>query len=123
MAEKQQIGLVGVGNMGAPMARCLARAGNPVMLYDARPEVTAPLLAETNLFSAAPDLPSLGRACRTVVTMRTEHSAGREGFTALFLFSFRDVIVTTPTVPADLAAWCAKQGMARVTELVGGALL
>ncbi|MDX2159468.1 MAG: NAD(P)-dependent oxidoreductase [Hyphomicrobiaceae bacterium] len=69
MAERQQIGLVGVGNMGAPMARCLARAGNPVMLYDTRPEVTAPLLAETNLFSAAADLTALGRACRTVVTM------------------------------------------------------
>lgn len=69
MAEQQPIGLVGVGNMGAPMARCLVKAGNPVMLYDARPEVTAPLLSETNLFSAAADLQSLGRACATVITM------------------------------------------------------
>lgn len=69
MAERAQVGLVGVGNMGAPMARCIAKAGTPVMLYDTRPEITAPLLAETNLFSAAPDLATLGRACRTVVTM------------------------------------------------------
>jgi 3-hydroxyisobutyrate dehydrogenase len=68
-AMAEQIGLVGVGNMGAPMARCLVKAGNPVMLYDTRPSVVAPLLAETNMFQAAPDLASLGRACRTVVTM------------------------------------------------------
>ena len=69
MAERTQVGLVGVGNMGAPMARCIARTGTPVMLYDTRPETVAPLTAETNLFSAAPDLATLGRACRTVITM------------------------------------------------------
>lgn len=63
------IGLVGVGNMGAPMARCLVKAGNPVMLYDVNPAVTAPLAAETNMFSVAPDLPTLGAACRTMITM------------------------------------------------------
>ena len=31
--------LIGVGNMGGPMARCLARAEHPVMLYDTRPEM------------------------------------------------------------------------------------
>jgi 3-hydroxyisobutyrate dehydrogenase len=69
MADRQQIGLVGVGNMGAPMARCMAKAGHPVMLFDTRPEVTQPLLAETNLFSSAESLEALGRACKTVVTM------------------------------------------------------
>ncbi|MFV0295059.1 MAG: NAD(P)-dependent oxidoreductase [Hyphomicrobiaceae bacterium] len=64
-----QIGLVGIGNMGAPMARCLAKAGHSVMLYDTRPEMVDMLLAETNRFSSAPDLASLGRACKTVVTM------------------------------------------------------
>lgn len=69
MSERKQVGLVGVGNMGAPMARCMVKAGTPVMLFDTRPEVTAPLLAETNLFSAAPDLETLGRSCATIVTM------------------------------------------------------
>lgn len=69
MSERERVGLVGVGNMGGPMARCIAKAGNPVMLYDTRPEVTAPFLAESNLFTVAPDLDTLGAECRTVVTM------------------------------------------------------
>jgi 3-hydroxyisobutyrate dehydrogenase len=69
MAERVEVGLVGVGNMGAPMARCIAKTGTPVMLYDTRPDSIAPLTAETNLFSAAPDLATLGRSCRMVITM------------------------------------------------------
>ncbi len=69
MTDRSQVGLVGVGNMGAPMARCIAKTGTPVMLYDARPEVVAPLTAETNLFTAAPDLATLGATCRTVIAM------------------------------------------------------
>jgi 3-hydroxyisobutyrate dehydrogenase len=69
MAERERIGLIGVGNMGAPMARCLARRDHPVMLYDTRPEVTAPLVAESNLFTAAPDLKTMGAECTTIITM------------------------------------------------------
>ena len=69
MAQRERIGLVGVGNMGGPMARCLAKAEHPVMLYDARPEITAPFAAESNMFTIAPDLPTLGAECRTVITM------------------------------------------------------
>lgn len=69
MAERAKVGLVGVGNMGGPMARCIARSGTPVMLFDARREAAEPLAAETNLFSVAPDLPSLGKACQAVITM------------------------------------------------------
>ena len=69
MAQRERVGLVGVGNMGGPMARCLAKAEHPVMLYDTRAEITAPFAAESNLFTVAPDLPTLGAECRTVVTM------------------------------------------------------
>lgn len=66
---RERIGLVGVGNMGGPMARCLVKAEHPVMLYDTRPEVTGPLAAESNMFTVAPDLVTLGQECRTVITM------------------------------------------------------
>lgn len=91
MAERVEVGLVGVGNMGAPMARCLVKSGTPVMLYDARPETVAPLMAETNLFSTAPDLATLGRSCRVVITMLPDSKVvrlatfgadGAEGFGA-----------------------------------------
>ena len=69
MAQRERIGLVGVGNMGGPMARCLAKAAFPVMLFDTKKEATEPFRGETNLFSVAPDLPTLGAECRTVITM------------------------------------------------------
>ena len=69
MAPRERVGLVGVGNMGGPMARCLAKAEHPVMLYDTRPEITEPFKAESNLFTVAPDLATLGAECRTVITM------------------------------------------------------
>ena len=69
MAERNRIGFVGVGNMGAPMARCLAKAEHPVMLFDTNSKATEPFKAETNLFTVAPDLQTLGAECRTVITM------------------------------------------------------
>ena len=69
MTAREQIGLIGVGNMGAPMARSLARHDYPVMLYDTRPETTAALAADSNLFTVAPDLATLGAECRTIITM------------------------------------------------------
>ena len=91
MAEREQIGFIGVGNMGAPMARCLAKQNYPVMLYDTRPEVTAPLAAESNLFKVAPDLKTVGAECRTIITMlpdskivrlATFGGGGKDGFAA-----------------------------------------
>ena len=69
MAQRERIGFVGVGNMGAPMARCLAKADFPVMLFDTKLEATEPFKAETNLFTVAPDLATLGAECRVVITM------------------------------------------------------
>lgn len=78
MAEREPVGLVGVGNMGAPMARCMVKGGTPVMLYDTRADVTQPLAAETNLFSVAPSLTALGKACRTIVTMLPDSKVVRK---------------------------------------------
>ena len=69
MAERERIGFIGIGNMGGPMARCLAKREHPVMLFDVRPEVTEPLAAESNLFTVAPDLETLGAECRAIITM------------------------------------------------------
>lgn len=131
MAERAQVGLVGVGNMGAPMARCIAKAGNPVMLYDTRPESTAPFLAESNLFTAAPDLETLGRACRTVITMlpdskivrrATLGDGGTSGFgTALAKGSI--VIDMSSSYPLDtvsLGADLAAKGVDLVDAPVSG---
>ncbi len=35
MASNGRVGFVGIGNMGAPMVRCLVKAGHAVTIYDA----------------------------------------------------------------------------------------
>lgn len=62
------VGVIGVGAMGAPMARNLARAGYRVHLFDAAPGAAAALAAEIG--GAAPvTLKALGAACDAVITM------------------------------------------------------
>ncbi len=69
MTEKAQVGFVGIGNMGAPMVRNLAKAQVPVLAYDLRPEAVEAVTAESNLVTAASSLADAGQKCTTVITM------------------------------------------------------
>jgi 3-hydroxyisobutyrate dehydrogenase len=66
-AGAEQIGFVGLGRMGTPMARHLARAGHELTAFDIRPEVTERFCAE---FGAKParQLSDLA-GCTVVITM------------------------------------------------------
>jgi len=59
------VGFVGTGNMGAPMAANILKAGHTMTVHDARPEATAEL--ERLGATRAPDLPSLARAARVTL--------------------------------------------------------
>lgn len=74
-AGPSPIGIVGLGNMGAPMARRLAGAGHALVLYDLRPEVLETLVDEEGAVVAAKSLPDLGRACEIVITMLPDAAA------------------------------------------------
>ena len=63
-----RVGLVGVGNMGAPMAANLVKAGWKVTVYDAAPEKAKAFVAAHG-GSAAASLTELGRTCEVVITM------------------------------------------------------
>jgi 3-hydroxyisobutyrate dehydrogenase len=67
--SKKPIGFVGIGNMGGPMVRCLAKAGFHICIYDVNTKATAAFGTEVGTVSIAPDLPSLGAACEVVITM------------------------------------------------------
>ena len=69
MAEDQQVGFVGIGNMGAPMVRNLAKAKIPVLAFDLRPEVLDAVTADSNLIARASSLAEVGEKCSTVITM------------------------------------------------------
>ena len=69
MAEKDQIGFVGTGNMGAPMVRNLAKAGVPVLAYDLNADTLASVTGESNIVTGASGLAEVGAKCATVITM------------------------------------------------------
>lgn len=64
----ERIGLVGLGQMGAPMGRNLARAGFRLVVADVNPDAVR-RFAEVTSCEVPPDLKSLGAACRVVITM------------------------------------------------------
>jgi 3-hydroxyisobutyrate dehydrogenase len=64
----EQVGFIGLGRMGAPMARRLAVAGYRLAIYDIDPAAVASLQAELAC-AAPPDPEALGSSCRVVITM------------------------------------------------------
>ena len=70
MAEDtQQVGFVGIGNMGAPMLRNLAKAQIPVLAYDLNAAVLESVTSESNIVAAASGLADVGAKCGIVITM------------------------------------------------------
>jgi 3-hydroxyisobutyrate dehydrogenase len=73
----ERIGFVGLGNMGAPMARHLAAAGYQVVAADAN-EAALERFAATVQCRRAESLADLGRSCRLVITMLPDGKAVRQ---------------------------------------------
>lgn len=72
----ERVGFVGLGNMGAPMARNLARAGYRLVVADINPDAVERFQAETAC-EAPPSLVELARDCRLVITMLPDGNAVR----------------------------------------------
>ncbi len=77
----ERVGFVGLGNMGAPMARRLIRAGYKLVVADALAAtaekfVAEPANAPSAERSAGPE--ALGKACRVVITMLPDGKVVRE---------------------------------------------
>jgi 3-hydroxyisobutyrate dehydrogenase len=64
----ERIGFIGLGNMGAPMARRLAGAGYRLVIADAAPAAVERLRSEVACEAPA-TLRELGASCRVVITM------------------------------------------------------
>jgi 3-hydroxyisobutyrate dehydrogenase len=73
----QRIGFVGLGNMGAPMARHLASAGFQVVAADANPAALERFCGAVQCERAG-SLADLGRACRLIITMLPDGAAVRQ---------------------------------------------
>ena len=123
----ERIGFVGLGQMGAPMARNLARAGFALALADLDRGRTAQLADE--LKAEAPSgLRELGIACRAVITMLPDGRAVREvvlGDQGLAAGLARDSIVidmssSAPVGTRELGAALAERGIGLVDAPVSG---
>src|SRR5258706_4467121 len=126
----QPIGFVGIGNMGAPMVRCLAKSF-PVLIYDVRHESTAPFRDAGPAVGIATSLAEVGAACHTVITMLPDGKVVRSaafgndaatGF-ASGLKSGAIVIDMSSSFPLDtrqLAEALATRGIAVVDAPVSG---
>lgn len=78
MTDKPKIGFIGLGNMGAPMARCLLRNGYCLVLYDIRRAAVDALAGEAAAISAARGPSEVGQSCRVAITMLPDSAAVRE---------------------------------------------
>ena len=68
-SRNEQIGFVGIGNMGAPMVRNMAKAQIPVLAYDLNAAALEAVTNESNLVTAASGLADVGAKCSIVITM------------------------------------------------------
>jgi 3-hydroxyisobutyrate dehydrogenase len=68
LAKIKTVGVIGIGNMGAPMATNLARAGFSVVLFDIDPARAQRVAGEIGA-RAADGLDALGRDADAIVTM------------------------------------------------------
>ena len=73
----ERIGFVGLGNMGAPMARHLVAAGYKVVAVDANPAALETFCTSAQC-ERGRSLADLGPACRLVITMLPDGAAVRQ---------------------------------------------
>jgi 3-hydroxyisobutyrate dehydrogenase len=131
LAPPAAIGVVGLGAMGAPMARRLAAAGYGLHVADAVPDAVA-RFRETTQCEAPKDLKGLGAACNAVITMLPDGQAvrevllGQDGAGDGAVAGFRpgtvaiDMSSSSPTGTRALAAELKANGVALVDAPVSG---
>ncbi len=129
MAAAQPVGFIGIGNMGAPMVRCLAKAGHTVLAYDLRAESAAAVAASAPGIEAAASPADIAKRCKFVVTMLPESRhvrdaiLGDSGIVKAGLAKGAIVIDMSSSFPLDtrsLGADLAKLGIGMIDAPVSG---
>ncbi len=133
MADKahtgdEKIGFVGIGNMGVPMVRNLAKANIPVLAYDLNAAALASVTGESNLVTAAASLAEIGAKCTTVITMLPTGANVREAVLGEGGIASRmakggiilDMSSSEPTGTVELARELEARGLHLVDAPVSG---
>ena len=120
-----EIGFIGLGNMGQPMARRLIEAGHKLIVYDTRNDAVAPLVALGAQLASSPadvadrvetvmaSLPSL-QISEKVATGEGGVIQGKR------IKRFIDLSTTGSSVAAKIAAALAKKNIVQIDSPVSG---
>jgi len=129
-ARQQKVGFIGLGNMGAPMVRNLAKAGYDVVVYDAEPAVRTRIAGETGGTAAETpaDFAGVGAVVTMLPTSRIVASALLDWEGGLPAHLGPDAVVidmssSDPTETVELGARLAAAGVALVDAPVSGGVL
>ena len=122
-----QIGFVGTGTMGTPIAGCLVDAGHSLKVYDIRPAAVEALVGRGAAAAASPravaegsevvftSLPGPGEMERAVLDRDTGILAGLPVGAG-----YVDLTTNAPSVARRVAAACGEKGVAMLDAPVSG---
>src|SRR5471032_1425229 len=123
--HNMDIGFIGLGNMGQPMARRLIEAGHTLVIYDTRNDAVAPLVALGAKLASSPQdvadrvenvmssLPSL-QISQKVATGEGGVIHGKK------IKRYIDLSTTGSKVAAEIAAVLAKKNIVQIDSPVSG---
>ena len=119
------IGFIGLGNMGRPMARRLIEAGHSLVVYDTRNDATAPLVALGARLAASPQ--DVADRVETVMAslpephVVTKVATGEGGIIdGKRVKRFIDLSTTGSRVAIEIAATLAKKNIVQIDAPVSG---
>ena len=120
-----QIGFIGLGKMGHPMARRLIEAGHTLVVFDTRGDATAPLVALGAQLASSPR--DVADRVETVMASLPEPhivasvATGDSGvINGKRIKRFVDLSTTGSRAAADIAAQLAKKDIAQIDSPVSG---
>jgi 3-hydroxyisobutyrate dehydrogenase-like beta-hydroxyacid dehydrogenase len=120
-----EIGFIGLGNMGQPMARRLIEAGHKLVVYDTRNDAVAPLVALGAQLASSPA--DVADRVETVMTSLPSLQISEKVATGAGgvihgkrIKRFVDLSTTGSSVAAKIAAALAKKGIVQIDSPVSG---
>src|SRR5690242_10298878 len=119
------IGFIGLGNMGQPMARRLIEAGHKLVVYDTRNDATAPLVALGAQLASSPadvaDRVETVMASLPSLQISEKVAIGEGGvIEGRRVKRFVDLSTTGSRVAAKIASALAKKGIVQIDSPVSG---
>src|SRR5690242_14081193 len=122
---QMEIGFIGLGNMGQPMARRLIEAGHKLIVYDTRNDAVAPLVALGAQVASSPadvaDRAETVMASLPSLQVSEKVAIGEGGVIhGKRIKRFIDLSTTGSRVAANIAAALAKKNIVQVDSPVSG---